>query len=264
MSDGSDRILHTQGERVQEKDGSTRMEGIVQDVTERKQVEEQVRTLAYRDGLTGLGNRRFFAESLQSAVSLAQQNLTPLAVLFLDLDDFKVVNDTLGHTVGDQLLCVVADRLIPSVPRPARWALAFGLIGLIPDLEVGLYAYIVIVTRTIKFPILMLIVWVLVAALRDSVLGLILGWSVEQPSGARWKSAAVAGSVWGAYRIVAILVGGPALGLPVVAYGSAELLVQITVSLMLAAALIGWTFAGRLRYAVETRVAPEQPVQEPE
>ncbi len=159
---------------------------------------------------------------------------------------------------------VVADRLIPSVPRPARWALAFGLIGLIPDLEVGLYAYIVIVTRTIKFPILMLIVWVLVAALRDSVLGLSLGWSVEQPSGARWKSAAVAGSVWGAYRIVAILVGGPALGLPVVAYGSAELLVQITVSLMLAAALIGWTFAGRLRYAVETRVAPEQPVQEPE
>ncbi|MBW1883436.1 MAG: EAL domain-containing protein [Deltaproteobacteria bacterium] len=115
LSDGSDRILHTQGERVQEKDGSTRMEGIVQDVTERKQVEEQVRTLAYRDGLTGLGNRRFFAESLQSAVSLAQQNLTPLAVLFLDLDDFKVVNDTLGHTVGDQLLCVVADRLMDVV-----------------------------------------------------------------------------------------------------------------------------------------------------
>ena len=112
LSDGSERSVHTQGERVRENDGSTRMEGIVQDVTERKQVEEQVRTLAFRDGLTGLGNRRHFAESLQRAISLAQQNLRPLAVLFLDLDDFKVVNDTLGHSVGDQLLCVVADRLM--------------------------------------------------------------------------------------------------------------------------------------------------------
>ena len=115
LSDGSERIVHTQGERVREKSGSTRIEGIVQDVSERKRVEEQVRTLAFRDGLTGLGNRRLFAESLQRAISLAQQNLCPLAVLFLDLDDFKVVNDTLGHTVGDQLLCVVADRLMDIV-----------------------------------------------------------------------------------------------------------------------------------------------------
>jgi diguanylate cyclase (GGDEF)-like protein len=115
LDEGSERFVHTQGERVREQGRSTRIEGIVQDVTERKQVEEQVRTLAYRDGLTGLGNRRFFAESLQSALSLAQQNLAPLAVLFLDLDDFKVVNDTLGHTVGDQLLCVVAERLMDVV-----------------------------------------------------------------------------------------------------------------------------------------------------
>lgn len=115
LDDGSERILHTQGERVREADGSTRMEGVVQDITERKQVEEQVRRLAFRDGLTGLGNRRLFAESLQRAISLAEQNLSPLGVLFLDLDDFKVVNDTLGHTVGDQLLCVVADRLMEVV-----------------------------------------------------------------------------------------------------------------------------------------------------
>ncbi len=113
--DGSELVVHTEGERVLAEDGSFRIEGIVQDITERKQVEEQVRELAYRDGLTGLGNRRLFAESLQRAISLAQQNLHPLAVLFLDLDDFKTVNDTLGHTVGDQLLCVVADRLMEIV-----------------------------------------------------------------------------------------------------------------------------------------------------
>jgi diguanylate cyclase (GGDEF)-like protein len=112
---GSEHVVHTEGERVRAEDGSYRIEGIVQDVTERKQVEEQVRTLAYRDGLTGLGNRRLFAESLQRAISLAQQNLSPLAVLFLDLDDFKTVNDTLGHSVGDRLLCVVADRLMEIV-----------------------------------------------------------------------------------------------------------------------------------------------------
>jgi len=112
---GSEHVVHTEGERVRAEDGSFRIEGIVQDVTERKQVEEQVRTLAYRDGLTGLGNRRLFAESLQRAISLAQQNLCPLAVLFLDLDDFKTVNDTLGHTAGDRLLCVVADRLMEIV-----------------------------------------------------------------------------------------------------------------------------------------------------
>jgi len=113
--DGSELIVHTEGERVPTEDGSFRVEGIVQDITERKQVEEQVRQLAYRDGLTGLGNRRLFAESLQRGINLAQQNLCPLAVLFLDLDDFKTVNDTLGHTVGDQLLCVVADRLMEIV-----------------------------------------------------------------------------------------------------------------------------------------------------
>ena len=112
---GSEHVVHTEGERVRTEDGSFRIEGIVQDVTERKQVEEQVRTLAYRDGLTGLGNRRLFAESLQRAISLAQQNLCPLAVLFLDLDDFKTVNDTLGHSAGDRLLCVVADRLMEIV-----------------------------------------------------------------------------------------------------------------------------------------------------
>ncbi len=110
-SDASERIVHTRGERIVTDEGGLQMQGTIQDVTERKRIENQVRVLAYQDVLTGLGNRRLFAEDLQRAISLARQSLQPLAVVFLDLDDFKVVNDTLGHSIGDQLLCVVADRL---------------------------------------------------------------------------------------------------------------------------------------------------------
>jgi len=104
-------IVHTQAERAQNDAGQYQIEGTLQDVTERKRIEEQVAKLVYHDVLTGLGNRRLFAEELQKALSLARQNLHPLAVLFLDLDDFKTVNDTLGHSIGDQLICAVADRL---------------------------------------------------------------------------------------------------------------------------------------------------------
>lgn len=110
-ADGSERRVHARGERIFIDGGRRRIQGTIQDVTERKRIEDQVRVLAYRDGLTGLGNRRLFAEDLQRAISLGRQNLRPLAVLFLDLDDFKIVNDTLGHGIGDQLLCVVAERL---------------------------------------------------------------------------------------------------------------------------------------------------------
>jgi diguanylate cyclase (GGDEF)-like protein len=110
-ADTTERIVHTRGERVESESGSRRLEGTIQDITERKETEEQIRVLAYRDVLTGLGNRRFFAEDLQRAIAIGRQRLCPLAVLFLDLDDFKTVNDTLGHGIGDQLLCVVADHL---------------------------------------------------------------------------------------------------------------------------------------------------------
>ena len=110
-TDGTERIVHTRGERIETEGGRPRMQGTIQDVTERKRIEDRVRELAYHDVLTGLGNRRHFADALQRAISRAQQNLRPLAVLFLDIDDFKTVNDTLGHGIGDQLLCVVAERL---------------------------------------------------------------------------------------------------------------------------------------------------------
>ena len=85
--------------------------GVCLDITERKRVEEQVRSLAYRDSLTGLPNRLLFNDRLSMAVASAHRHRRGVAVLFLDLDRFKVINDSLGHSVGDRLLQEVAERL---------------------------------------------------------------------------------------------------------------------------------------------------------
>jgi diguanylate cyclase (GGDEF)-like protein/PAS domain S-box-containing protein len=113
--DGSQRILHSRGERISSKGGALRLEGTVQDITDRKLVEEQVRYLAYHDNLTGLGNRRLFKERLSLSLEKARRDSLIVGVLFLDLDGFKVINDTLGHSVGDRLLKEVADRLVKSI-----------------------------------------------------------------------------------------------------------------------------------------------------
>lgn len=85
--------------------------GVAQDITERKEAEAQVRHMAYYDNLTGLPNRVLFKERLKQALSLAQRYQRLSALMFLDLDNFKRINDTLGHKVGDLLLKEVADRL---------------------------------------------------------------------------------------------------------------------------------------------------------
>jgi len=85
--------------------------GAFLDITARKRAEEQVRDLAYHDALTGLPNRLLFQDRLALAVAQAHRHRQGLAVLFLDLDRFKVINDSLGHTVGDRLVREVAARL---------------------------------------------------------------------------------------------------------------------------------------------------------
>ena len=84
---------------------------VVRDVTERTYAEEQIKHLAYHDALTNLPNRLLFKDRLTVALSHAHREQAHLAVLFLDLDRFKVINDSLGHNIGDQLLQAVAARV---------------------------------------------------------------------------------------------------------------------------------------------------------
>jgi diguanylate cyclase (GGDEF)-like protein/PAS domain S-box-containing protein len=91
------------------------MVSVVRDITERTYAEEQIKHLAYHDALTNLPNRLLFKDRLTVALSHAQRDGSRLAVLFLDLDRFKVINDSLGHNIGDQLLQAVAARVTACV-----------------------------------------------------------------------------------------------------------------------------------------------------
>ncbi len=113
LPDGSERFVHAQAEVVADAAGRpARISGTVQEITERKRAEEQVRFLADHDSLTGLTNRRSFVERLEQALASAKRHDRLAVLLFLDLDNFKRINDTLGHSVGDQLLQGVAERLV--------------------------------------------------------------------------------------------------------------------------------------------------------
>lgn len=89
--------------------------GLVRDITERKRVEKQIRDLAYYDALTRLPNRRLLMDRLGQALIASQRSLEFGALMILDLDHFKTLNDTRGHDVGDQLLVEVARRLTSNV-----------------------------------------------------------------------------------------------------------------------------------------------------
>jgi len=88
---------------------------IFSDITERKSAEEKVVQLAYFDELTGLPNRRLFNDRLSMALASAHRDKQMLAVMFIDLDRFKEVNDSLGHNAGDMLLKLVSERIINSL-----------------------------------------------------------------------------------------------------------------------------------------------------
>ncbi|MDZ4202230.1 MAG: diguanylate cyclase [Gallionella sp.] len=88
-----------------------RMIGMYTDITERKRFEDRIRHMAQHDALTDLPNRALFSDRLQQALSVARRDKLRLAVMFLDLDKFKPINDTLGHDIGDLLLKEVAQRM---------------------------------------------------------------------------------------------------------------------------------------------------------
>ncbi|MGH2736751.1 MAG: putative bifunctional diguanylate cyclase/phosphodiesterase [Actinomycetota bacterium] len=98
-----------------------RVRGVVlttRDIGERKKLEEQLRHQAFHDSLTNLANRALFADRVEHALARADRRKSSLAVLFLDVDDFKTVNDSLGHAAGDELLVALARRLQLAL-RPA-------------------------------------------------------------------------------------------------------------------------------------------------
>jgi diguanylate cyclase (GGDEF)-like protein len=85
--------------------------GVVRDITSRKVIENRMAHMAQHDALTGLPNRALFDDRLHQAVTQSHRNRTRLALLYIDLDHFKPVNDTLGHATGDVLLKVAARRM---------------------------------------------------------------------------------------------------------------------------------------------------------
>ena len=91
------------------------LEGTLIDITDRKRSQEQMEYQAYHDALTGLPNRLLFRDRITVALAHAKRSGRVSAVMFLDLDQFKLVNDTLGHTVGDRLLQVIGSRLVTCV-----------------------------------------------------------------------------------------------------------------------------------------------------
>lgn len=108
--------VHQDTELITDGSGNTaRVLGTIQDITERRKAETRIRELAYYDNVTGLPNRVLLTEHLNQALSAAKRHERSLAILFIDLDRFKRINDTWGHTVGDELLRQVAGRLTECI-----------------------------------------------------------------------------------------------------------------------------------------------------
>lgn len=116
-SDFRNRYIHRNGSivhilwsaRWSEEDG-VRI-GVARDVTALRKAEEKMRFLAHHDPLTGLTNRSLFNDRLEVALHAAHRHQSNLALLFLDINHFKYINDTHGHAMGDRVLCMVARRL---------------------------------------------------------------------------------------------------------------------------------------------------------
>ena len=136
--DGQVAWLSSHGRTLADAKGRVyRMIGVSQDITERKRQEEEARFLAYHDTLTGLPNRRLLDDRLSQAVFLAQRRNTRVAVMVVDLDRFKQVNDQMGHRAGDSVLREAAHRISGCVRKADTLARHGGdeFVVVIPDLH---------------------------------------------------------------------------------------------------------------------------------
>jgi diguanylate cyclase (GGDEF)-like protein/PAS domain S-box-containing protein len=118
--------------------GRNLVQVIIHDISERKRTEQVIRQMAYYDSLTGLPNRRLFDDRLHLALAQARRFTRQFAILFIDLDNFKLINDRLGHAVGDDLLKGVAGRLRDCCRRDSETVARFGgdeFIILLPELQ---------------------------------------------------------------------------------------------------------------------------------
>lgn len=116
--DGQIRWLQNSITPITDPSGRTvKINGVVVDITEQQQAEETIKYMAYHDELTGLPNRSFLRDYFKELIYKAKKNDLIIAIIFIDLDRFKVVNDTLGHDTGDLLLYQVATRLRSCVRK---------------------------------------------------------------------------------------------------------------------------------------------------
>ena len=126
LPNGSEFIANLQAEAVfDDQLKALTIVGTAQDISERKRLEREIHRLAYYDSLTGLPNRVLFKDRVMHAIAHARRYEYHLALLFLDLDRFKLINDTAGHNIGDQVLKHVADRLSECIRHSdsiGRWA----------------------------------------------------------------------------------------------------------------------------------------------
>lgn len=118
-NDGSSRTLLGHAQAVVWNDNRRLISGTLQDITRQRHAEAKILELAYQDGLTGLANRLALNQRLETAISQARRKKALVGVMYLDLDRFKRINDTLGHSLGDQLLQGIAQRLHTSIRSEA-------------------------------------------------------------------------------------------------------------------------------------------------
>lgn len=116
----ADHIVLIRGEPVIVDQSVVRIHGTVQDITERQRIEKQIRFLSYYDPLTGLPNRKHFKEILGQVIAYGQPQAAVLSVLFISIDRFKRINETLGPNIGDRILKKFAERLVQGMQDEAR------------------------------------------------------------------------------------------------------------------------------------------------